>query len=263
MTDESDLLAAVLANPADDHVRLVYADWLQENGQEDRAEFIRVQVELAQELIHPEQCVVPHIESLLRVGYTEDMRQIQKWRGFEALQRRQGELLSAVGPSFLSPHSPFCGVRLSEPVGPHYASAPVGLLCRGFIESVTCTAADWLAHAEAIRAAQPVTRVTLTTPLLMEWIRQRKLRDGTGPVVTEWKWRDGGTHTTERLPFFERDAENVMTINVDAILADAWPGITFELPPVELNPVGDWITHQLQMEFNPEMLEAMGISPAS
>ena len=37
----------IVANIDDDTPRLVYADWLMENGQDDRAEFIRVQVELA------------------------------------------------------------------------------------------------------------------------------------------------------------------------------------------------------------------------
>ncbi|HKB03335.1 MAG TPA: TIGR02996 domain-containing protein, partial [Gemmataceae bacterium] len=46
MTDEPTLLAAVLADPGDDAPRLVYADWLDEHGQPDRAEFIRVQIEL-------------------------------------------------------------------------------------------------------------------------------------------------------------------------------------------------------------------------
>src|SRR5215218_7287428 len=41
-----DLLAAVLASPADDAPRLVLADWLDEHGQPDRAEFIRLQCEL-------------------------------------------------------------------------------------------------------------------------------------------------------------------------------------------------------------------------
>ena len=42
-------LAAVCAAPADDTARLVYADWLEENGDPSRAEFIRVQVELARQ----------------------------------------------------------------------------------------------------------------------------------------------------------------------------------------------------------------------
>jgi uncharacterized protein (TIGR02996 family) len=42
--DRDALLAAILAQPDDDVARLVYADWLQENGQEPRAQFIRAQV---------------------------------------------------------------------------------------------------------------------------------------------------------------------------------------------------------------------------
>jgi uncharacterized protein (TIGR02996 family) len=47
MTDAAALLAAVRQAPADDAPRLVYADWLDEHGQPERAEFIRVQCELA------------------------------------------------------------------------------------------------------------------------------------------------------------------------------------------------------------------------
>ena len=46
IADESAaLLRNVIENPDDDPPRLVYADWLQERGDDDRAEFIRVQVE--------------------------------------------------------------------------------------------------------------------------------------------------------------------------------------------------------------------------
>jgi uncharacterized protein (TIGR02996 family) len=47
MSDETALLAAIRAAPADDAPRLVYADWLDEHGRPERAEFIRVQCELA------------------------------------------------------------------------------------------------------------------------------------------------------------------------------------------------------------------------
>lgn len=46
-TDQSALLTAVRANLADDAPRLIYADWLDEHGEPDRAEFIRVQCEFA------------------------------------------------------------------------------------------------------------------------------------------------------------------------------------------------------------------------
>jgi uncharacterized protein (TIGR02996 family) len=43
MRDRDAFLAAILAQPADDLPRLVFADWLDEHGDADRAEFIRLQ----------------------------------------------------------------------------------------------------------------------------------------------------------------------------------------------------------------------------
>jgi uncharacterized protein (TIGR02996 family) len=43
MTEQDAILAAILADPAADLPRLVYADWIEEHqGKEDRAEFIRI-----------------------------------------------------------------------------------------------------------------------------------------------------------------------------------------------------------------------------
>jgi uncharacterized protein (TIGR02996 family) len=47
MSPDNPFLQALLANPDDDTLRLALADWLDENDQPARAEFIRVQVELA------------------------------------------------------------------------------------------------------------------------------------------------------------------------------------------------------------------------
>jgi uncharacterized protein (TIGR02996 family) len=46
--DHPDFLAAILANPDDDSLRLIFADWLEERG-DPRGEFIRVQIELARQ----------------------------------------------------------------------------------------------------------------------------------------------------------------------------------------------------------------------
>lgn len=46
-TTERALLRAILEDPADDLPRLAYADWREETGDDDRAEFIRVQIELS------------------------------------------------------------------------------------------------------------------------------------------------------------------------------------------------------------------------
>jgi uncharacterized protein (TIGR02996 family) len=46
MSDRDALLAAILAQPDDDTPRLVYADWLDEHDEPERAEFIRIQFRL-------------------------------------------------------------------------------------------------------------------------------------------------------------------------------------------------------------------------
>src|SRR5262249_28074934 len=47
MSLENLFLADILERPDDDVPRLVYADWLEEHGQPERAEFIRVQCQIA------------------------------------------------------------------------------------------------------------------------------------------------------------------------------------------------------------------------
>jgi uncharacterized protein (TIGR02996 family) len=44
MSDRESLLAAIIASPAEDLPRLVFADWLDDQGDVERAEFIREQV---------------------------------------------------------------------------------------------------------------------------------------------------------------------------------------------------------------------------
>lgn len=53
------LLRAVADSPDDDTPRLVYADWLDENGDPARAEFIRVQIELARTVPPPGPALDP------------------------------------------------------------------------------------------------------------------------------------------------------------------------------------------------------------
>ena len=54
MTDQEALLRAVVDDPENDTPRLVYADWLDENGQPERAELIRGQCHLARTNGEPE-----------------------------------------------------------------------------------------------------------------------------------------------------------------------------------------------------------------
>jgi uncharacterized protein (TIGR02996 family) len=45
LSQQTALLQAILDDPDDDALRLVFADWCEENGQADRAEFIRLQLQ--------------------------------------------------------------------------------------------------------------------------------------------------------------------------------------------------------------------------
>jgi uncharacterized protein (TIGR02996 family) len=47
MSHADGFLSDIRAHPEDDAPRLIYADWLDEQGQLERAEFIRVQCRLA------------------------------------------------------------------------------------------------------------------------------------------------------------------------------------------------------------------------
>src|SRR5690349_17980473 len=47
MSQEDAFLQAIIDSPDDDAPRLLFADWLEERGDVARAEFIRVQIELA------------------------------------------------------------------------------------------------------------------------------------------------------------------------------------------------------------------------
>lgn len=56
--DETEYIRAIVVAPDDDAPRLAYADWLDAHGRSERAEFIRVQIELARSPHHPEQALL-------------------------------------------------------------------------------------------------------------------------------------------------------------------------------------------------------------
>lgn len=67
--DEAAYLRAILDAPDDDLPRLGYADWLDQNGHRERAEFIRIQIELARSPSHPEHAALRKREAELLAAY--------------------------------------------------------------------------------------------------------------------------------------------------------------------------------------------------
>src|SRR5688572_19432410 len=66
MSDEDALLSAIAALPAEDTPRLAYADWLDEHDRPVRAEFIRVQVAIAQKDHLPRAILNRHVDLFRR-----------------------------------------------------------------------------------------------------------------------------------------------------------------------------------------------------
>lgn len=114
-------LATILDRPAEDGPRLVYADWLEEQGDADRAAFIRVQVELA------------------RLG-DDDPRRDRLTDRETALRERHGEIWRAEIPEW---------ARTGCDFG------------RGFVEHVTVWREWRHDYGEALSAAAPVVKITL------------------------------------------------------------------------------------------------------
>ena len=88
MTPDNPFLPALLAEPDDDTLRLALADWLDENGQPARAEFIRVQIALARGVADPDS----------------------RWD----LDRRQRDLLGAHDAEWVAPLAAVLGYRPGE-----------------------------------------------------------------------------------------------------------------------------------------------------
>jgi uncharacterized protein (TIGR02996 family) len=113
---ERGLLDDVIKAPADDWPRLVYADWCEDSGQPERAEFIRLQVKTGSVL---------HLAG-------------DVW--LEPTGSREADLL-AVHQPWWTPCDPgrICWVWQ-----------------RGFIWSVDCPLAEWVRHGPAIAATHPI-----------------------------------------------------------------------------------------------------------
>ena len=199
-SDHAAFIAAIIARPDDDLPRLIYADWLDEharvecrgpercpkcggvwsgykldsfpvplavcnrchyqgpplqdteptsNGYAERAEFIRVQCEL---------------EALRRLGchegescnVTGQCAECGREVRAVALRRRERELLAMIERQFISQFP----VAMQVALDPRHRPKPI-VFRHGFVESVTCSAADWLRYGNTIFAVTPIREVTI------------------------------------------------------------------------------------------------------
>jgi uncharacterized protein (TIGR02996 family) len=226
MSDEAAFLAAIIANPDDDTPRLVYADWLDENGDPDRAEFIRLQIDSAR-------------------GLT-DRRKI-------AVRDRLEELEKANRDEWLAPLRAACDGGVKAVFG------------RGFASTVS-GGSQLLKAYPAIAALCPVQRLDIDfgwsrigperstdladSPALerLRWMECRRFPDHFGPVLAsprltglhtlylQWGWLDGGVELVSRSPVaanlrhlwvWGASSGTVATTGgLGAVTTAAWPALT-------------------------------------
>jgi uncharacterized protein (TIGR02996 family) len=152
VTDGESLIRSVLANPVDDAPRLVYADWLEEHGRPEDAEFIRVQIELARLGFGG----AFHVDSEGRRQQTSDQVAL--------LQERQIDLWMG---GFGRPEVP---EEMSNwPMSIHPMRSQHLLLRRGFVDRVVSFAGIYMEVAPMLFARQPVTHVRIVGLQLYEF----------------------------------------------------------------------------------------------
>ena len=170
MTGFAPFLAGIIADPASDDLRLVAADWLEERGDGDRAEYIRCAVELA------------------RKGWSDPDDVPSGWaREAAALRSRCDELLAAHRREWTMEGLPKGWKHLlgscSVLSGEGYEEVGYGLSpcyidfawSRGFRSGVTCRWEEFKPHNAMLRAAMvavnPACAVTFRVCKLWQTIQ--------------------------------------------------------------------------------------------
>lgn len=147
--DLAPALATIREHPDDDGPRLVLADWLEERGECERAELIRVQCQLGDETHHyckADYCVMtqkPCASVALRAReHALLAAHGNQWRAEVAMKMHPGELPEIADP----PDSPEAAVKLLSryPTMLFFANAEFR---RGFIERLTLPLAALLPRA--------------------------------------------------------------------------------------------------------------------
>lgn len=171
MNDGDLLLRAVLEHPDEDTPRLAYADWFEEQGEPERAEFIRVQCEINR--LRPECPCVAYIRGVCCRSMSCPIC---------PLHRRETDLMREHGREWFGDS----GLAVyGEDVGRMSPHATILIARRGFISEVRCPLATWLEHGPGIVRRHPVETVHVTDREPLEGLPSGD--DDTGPP-TGYYW---------------------------------------------------------------------------
>lgn len=187
MTTEDALLQDILANPSDDTPRLIYADWLDEHGQPERAEFIRVQCKLEEvsrrlhDLQQPEREGDYDFWSALQRRERELLRHenVEKWGRVDCFGDDLEYVASPVTNYNFDPPKVSHGVWAIHEAG-HGAVPKIDFnFRRGFVAEVTLTCDDCMRHGPELVKAAPLEDVRLSNKEPLQARREGR---------EEWRW---------------------------------------------------------------------------
>lgn len=248
--DELAFLRAIRAAPGDDLPRLAFADWLEEHAGEVVCERCKgkkrrlVRVRAAGGLGAEVMGKCPTCSGTGRVPDSNRARaefiRLGCQRATRAVRRRRRELLKANRYGWCPLLGEDLFVRSAGPElyvlrkGSHERLARLSFR-RGFVASVECRAAVWLAHGDAVRERHPVERVRLADWPEVDWPELRTARrdDGRGSYRVGWRL-DGDPDPDWCLPFEELDRAARAApckSQIQLVCEARWPGVAFEIPP--------------------------------
>lgn len=218
MSDSEAFLKNIIDFPSDDTPRLVYADWIDERGESDRAEFIRVQCELATGDPRCQRSSLAFKACIFLDRLISKERRCERCKRWAWLCVREKELLVMAKHWFPLWETLWAGSeadwRMREPPAE---------FSRGFVQSVTCTWDDWIAHHAAIIATTPLQNVTLTS--------QPGLEVG-GPDANYSREcslnNKGAVIVSKRIEYLTNHLVAVQRILLE-LLRVKWPRISFSL----------------------------------
>lgn len=158
-SDRTAFIRAICENPEDITLRLIFADWLEERGESEQAEFIRVQVELAN---NPAAYLVNEDDRRLANGNENPVSMAalhsESYQAAVILRRRELELLKKFthlaglpfGREQYGPREWRCfpfSIDFYKPQMHYQLSTGNMMICiwrRGFVESAACRLEDWI-----------------------------------------------------------------------------------------------------------------------
>lgn len=156
---ERGLLDAIIAHPGDDTPRLIYADWLEDEGRGDRAEFIRC-------MIRYPHAAPPEREELFRRARWAAAKNLAAW--LEPLRPSRGW------------SDRFSDNWLVIDAAHGHSTGLSARFSRGFVREVRCPLQMWLDHGKEIVRRHPVERVEVTDREPRQVISRN--------AVLSWRW---------------------------------------------------------------------------